>query len=344
MKKIFTLFFVLLMNLNSVKAAGAIYEMYVSVSVNGAAVSNYNNTNFDATSLATNLNPNTNTLIMKSEGLNAWANNGSAHNSAQMHYRVYKSDATPPSFTAFNLPANGTSGNNSFWNINTDINLLAGVSAIGTYYVELYFQTATNSVDIASSTYFSNSSNNYKATFTTSTVLATDFTSFGILNNKGQNNLSWLTASEKNNANFNIQRSPNSQTWQTLGSVKATNNPSGAKYNFTDEAPLSTLNYYRLQMVDNDGKMTYSKVVAVSNDGNKKSLAVYPNPVKSELTVITDGNTEGVSIFDMTGKMVRQFNDNRSKVDVADLPNGVYLMRLLDKNGLVGTPVRFVKQ
>ena len=90
--------------------------------------------------------------------------------------------------------------------------------------------------------------------------------------------------------------------------------------------------------------MTYSKVVSVSADGGKKTLSVYPNPVKSELNLVTDGNTEGVSIYDMTGRAVRQYNDNRTKVNVADLPNGLYFVRLLDKNGLAGEPVRFVKQ
>ena len=160
----------------------------------------------------------------------------------------------------------------------------------------------------------------------------------------GKNDLQWVTSSEKNNAHFNIQRSPNNQTWQTIGQVKATNNPNGAKYNFVDNAPLSNINYYRLQMVDIDGKMTYSKVVSVSADGGKKTLSVYPNPVKSELNLVTDGNTEGVSIYDMTGRAVRQYNDNRTKVNVADLPNGLYFVRLLDKNGLAGEPVRFVKQ
>lgn len=175
-------------------------------------------------------------------------------------------------------------------------------------------------------------------------ALSADFLNFNVSKLAGASQLSWQTASEKNNAQFNIQRSTNNQVWQTIGSVKATNNPSGAQYNFTDEAPLSNINYYRLQMVDNEGKVTYSKVVSVSGNDAKKSLAVYPNPVKAELNVVTDGQATGVSIFDMTGKSVLQFNDNRTKVNVQDLPNGVYFMRLLDKNNLLGEPVRFVKQ
>jgi hypothetical protein len=205
-------------------------------------------------------------------------------------------------------------------------------------------------VDLFTINLLNNGGTNYS--YTTSSVLDANLLNLSAEKKSSSNLLAWQTASEKDNAQFNIQRSSNNQTWQTIGSVKATNSANGAKYNFTDEAPLSTINYYRLQMVENSGKMDYSKVVSVSGKDGKQTLSVYPNPVKSELTVLTDGNTdgtsrenrEGVSIFDMTGKMVRQYNDNRTRVNVQDLPNGIYFMRLLDKNGLVGEAVRFVKQ
>lgn len=187
-----------------------------------------------------------------------------------------------------------------------------------------------------------NSGANYS--YITDVALKVEISDFIAVKETNSTTLKWVTSSEKNNTQFNIQRSANNQTWQTIGSVKATNNPSGAKYNYVDDAPLSNINYYRLQMVDNDGKMTYSKVVAVSAEGGKKSFAVYPNPVKSELNLLTDGNTEGISIYDMTGRAVLQFKDKRSKVNVSDLPNGVYFVRLMDKNGLASEPVRFVKQ
>ena len=199
-----------------------------------------------------------------------------------------------------------------------------------------------NAYDLLAMQVENNSGNNYQ--FTTDAVLSSELIGFKATTQSLLNILSWVTSSEKDNANFNIQRSTNNQSWQTIGTVKATNNPSGAKYNFTDDAPLSTINYYRLQMVSTDGKIDYSKVVSVSGKEGKQTLSVYPNPVKEELNVLTDGTTEGISIYDMTGKIVRQYNDNRSKVNVQDLPNGIYFVRLLDKSGLVGEAVRFVKQ
>ena len=79
----------------------------------------------------------------------------------------------------------------------------------------------------------------------------------------------------------------------TIGQVKgfgttASNN----KYNFTDNNPLSGVNYYRLNAVETTGKMALSKIVTVdfSTKGSQK-LVAYPNPTKSGLNVNYESNT-----------------------------------------------------
>ena len=57
-------------------------------------------------------------------------------------------------------------------------------------------------------------------------------------------------------------------------------------YNFIDNQPFTT-SYYRLRQIDNDGKETLSKVIAISSKGNFK-LKIYPNPVSNVLTIETD--------------------------------------------------------
>ena len=273
--------------------------------------------------------------------LRTYKNGGSDVTGANLFYRVYKSGDNPGFTTeGISFGANIGGGGDQRWTETLNIEIITGLVANTSYTLEIY----SNAESSDGTHWNTNSGNNFKLTFTTDIALNAEMTDFSAKKMLNVNDIYWQTASEKNNAQFNIQRSTNNQVWQTIGSVKATNNPSGAQYNFTDEAPLSNINYYRLQMVDNEGKVTYSKVVSVSGNDAKKSLAVYPNPVKTELNVVTDGQATGISIFDMTGKMVRQFNDNRVRVNVQDLPNGVYFMRLLDKNGLLGEPVRFVKQ
>ena len=174
-------------------------------------------------------------------------------------------------------------------------------------------------------------------------VLAVELTSFKGSTAKGQNILDWSTASEKNAAHFDIQRSSDNTAWSNIGQVKAVNNAYGSDYQFIDAQPLSGTNYYRLQMVDANGSTELSKIVAVTANGNK-SLKVYPNPAKDVLTILTDANTEGVSIFDINGRLVLSVVDKSQNVNIQKLASGVYFVRMMDKTGFVGSPVRFVKQ
>lgn len=336
MKRFFTSFSLFFILTQFTFAASGIFEKYLFLNVNGSDMNGVNGANLGTIS----------SLTLKGGEVKTWKNGGSNVTGAGLQYKMYKQGSTPPgSFTYLNIPfgsnLDNVVTNQSWYKNNANTNLFTNVTSNGTWVLEFYFEAYTsdgNKYDNCGS-----SSTNCQVTFTV-TVLPIALSYLNVINSTSTNFVKWETLSESNSLNFNIQRSSNNQTWQTIGTVKATNNPTGAKYNFTDDAPLSTVNYYRLQMVDRDGKMDYSKVIAVSGNGDKKSLSVYPNPVKTELTLLTDGNTAGGTIYDMTGKIVHQFNDNRSKVNVSDLPNGVYFVRILDKNGWVSEAVRFVKQ
>jgi Secretion system C-terminal sorting domain len=188
----------------------------------------------------------------------------------------------------------------------------------------------------------------YSVTYDVWTIqvpLALDLTSFSGQNTAFTNVLKWTTNAEDKVASFKIERSSDNKTWSNIGIVKATNNVNGAAYNYKDNTPLSTVNYYRLCMVDLDEKGTYSKTIALNGVGQKKGISVSPNPVKSELVIVSDEPLTGsVSIFDITGRLVRQIKDNPTKIDVSDLASGMYILRFSNNQALVNEPIRFVKQ
>ena len=187
-----------------------------------------------------------------------------------------------------------------------------------------------------------NSNSNYS--YTTSSTLSVGMGSFSALMKNNTSVLDWSTASEKNAAHFDIQRSNDNSAWSNIGQLKAVNNAYGSDYQFVDAQPLSGTNYYRLQMVDVNGSTELSKIVAVNASTGNKSLKIYPNPAKDVLTVVTDANTEGVSIFDINGRLVLSVVDKNQRVNIQNLASGVYFVRMMDKTGFVGSPVRFVKQ
>ncbi len=165
---------------------------------------------------------------------------------------------------------------------------------------------------------------------------------------EGSVDLNWTTASEKQNNYFDIQRSANGYDWTSIGTVKG-NGTTTLKntYQFMDNAPLSSVNYYRLKQVDFDGKFDYSRTVSVNMLNNSsKRLSVYPNPVSDKLNIVSNGlDTEGsVQVFNMKGSVVKTSLLIGNQLDVYDLPNGLYQIRLIDRNGATTNIARFVKK
>ena len=87
---------------------------------------------------------------------------------------------------------------------------------------------------------------------------------FSAKNDKDEIALYWKTSSEINSNYYEIQRSRDGQNFSKMGNVYASGTSDMENsYMFRDIMPLKGSNYYRLSMVDLDGKMSYSKTVAV---------------------------------------------------------------------------------
>lgn len=62
-----------------------------------------------------------------------------------------------------------------------------------------------------------------------------------------------------------------------------------------------------------------------------RSLSVYPNPVKNELTIKTELSIESVKIFNILGKQVKSISGDsilNNRVDMASLVDGVYFLNI----------------
>ena len=143
--------------------------------------------------------------------------------------------------------------------------------------------------------------------------------------------LTWSTATEQNNAHFTVQTSTDGQNWRDIGRVAGSGTTNTVQeYTFTHTDPAPGNNYYRLRQEDFGGAYDYSPVRQVWFDG-EAVLAVFPNPATEFITVsagflyeVTDYT---VTVHDATGRQViRQRNQDR--VEVAQLPSGVYSLVL----------------
>ena len=166
----------------------------------------------------------------------------------------------------------------------------------------------------------------------TALVLSVDLLSFDANATEKGTILSWTTANEVNNKGFIIERSSDGRLFNGIGELKGSNKPD--TYQFVDNAPFKTT-YYRLRQMDNDGKETLSKVIAVVNKSSSK-LVAYPSVTTGILTVETDLNAD-FQVVNPFGQQVLS-GKNLGRLDVSALPQGAYFLK-------IGTEqVKFIKQ
>jgi hypothetical protein len=114
-------------------------------------------------------------------------------------------------------------------------------------------------------------------------------------------------------------------------------------YYFTDPAPYSGNNYYRLKMTDKSNISSVSDIRMVRIENNP-GISIFPNPASDELNIFFPSSwTEEpltAEIFTSTGQMVKaiQFDSPGvcQTINIASLLPGIYLLRLIKNKDLSG--------
>jgi Secretion system C-terminal sorting domain len=145
--------------------------------------------------------------------------------------------------------------------------------------------------------------------------------------------LTWEVALEDNVATYEVEYSANGINYTTIGSKTATAN---RNYSLTHSLPKQGLNYYRLKIIDKDGKISHSEIRTVNFGINGGSIKLYPLPASSNLYITFKSsmiNTSAtISLISMDGKKVQQKIINALSqtevIDVSQLPVGTYQLRI----------------
>lgn len=153
----------------------------------------------------------------------------------------------------------------------------------------------------------------------------------------------WVTNNEMNVHYFDIELAKGNGAYQQnqfikIGEVWATGNSTiEQQYSFTDlEANKSGVRYYRLKIVDNDGRVSYSAVRPVLFSNNIV-WQVYPNPSNGLFNFnyqANDGTAVLIKLYDINGRMVKQYPtvatgfEQKAVIDLRDagFSAGLYLM------------------
>ncbi len=166
------------------------------------------------------------------------------------------------------------------------------------------------------------------------------------------NKLSWTTASEENTMAFVVERSGNGRTgWRELGRVDAVGfSAESQHYTFMDESPLFAA-YYRLRNVDFDGYYDYSDIIFIERDRKLiDDVLIFPNPVQDDWVQVsfrtgTARNSALILLTDLNGHILMS-NDqkiqeglNTFDLNLADLPEGVYFLRIERPEGAISKKI-----
>ncbi len=159
---------------------------------------------------------------------------------------------------------------------------------------------------------------------------------------KCEPSLTWVTENELNTDRFEIERaSANGSDFTTVGTVAANGNSSSQRrYNFIDSKieALSEKVFYRLKMIDKDGKFNYSFILPVLVNCKTAKAFVYPNPVQDDKLFVSLAGTVGnadATLISTSGQIIlrSKMNNGTNSITVANIADGLYILNIKDANG-----------
>lgn len=175
--------------------------------------------------------------------------------------------------------------------------------------------------------------------FASGTTLPVSLLSFNAKVSGDDVKLNWITASEKNNRGFELQKSTDGKLFVTIASIKGNGNTAQqSNYSYLDANAFnqSNKNYYRLKQIDFNNHFTYSNQVVASKQTDLNLVTVNPNPFSNELNISLPTNTNeevDINITDVLGNNVltQKATGNNGNIrlnNLENMPAGVYFISI----------------
>ena len=162
----------------------------------------------------------------------------------------------------------------------------------------------------------------------TGCVLPVTLTSFiGECKNFGTE-LVWNTSMEINSHRFEIEGSTDTRNFRFIGYLNAQQQGSQlATYWYVDKNNLPGIIFYRLKMLDKDGRFTYSPVIKIVCSGISNELTILPNPVRNIL-VIESARYRELRLLNLQGQQLKSviLKEGRNEIDLSHFPDGLYIL------------------
>jgi hypothetical protein len=149
--------------------------------------------------------------------------------------------------------------------------------------------------------------------------------------------LNWNVSQEERIKEYQVERSTGSGSFERIGIVSATNDPSLNHYSFTDvNAPGGRLKY-RLKIISQDNNHTYSSTIDIIHNG--VFITAAPNPVKQVLNISISAKTDAaydIKLYNLNGQIIHQQITNRIRSGTfsiqrnGKMPAGIYIVKIMN--------------
>jgi hypothetical protein len=152
--------------------------------------------------------------------------------------------------------------------------------------------------------------------------------------------LNWLTATERNNAGFEVWRMIEGEAeFSEVGWVSGAGDSQGSiAYEIMDGNVAQVTSYYQLKQIDHDGEYAWTPVVAVAGAEPIGRFFAYPNPASDRVQLAgLPANAIGVTMHDASGRLVRHWGATQNIGGLHELQRGTYMISAMDEDGSVIT-------
>ncbi|WP_207492498.1 ice-binding family protein [Aridibaculum aurantiacum] len=261
------------------------------------------------------------------------------------------------SFAAVSL-INGTQARNVYWIVNGAITIGTNADLKGT------FISNNGAVNLPTGVRLEGRAMTTNGALTTTSVtvnMTEGCTSLPLslvsFSGKLQNSfalLDWKTENEQNTLQFDVEASTDGRNFIKTGTVDAAGNSTGSRsYSFVanTKSIAAPVAFYRLKMMDIDGRFSYSAIVAIQLKAKATVASLYPNPVKSTTTlvlVLEKNECITYTISDQSGRIVTtrqvalQAGHNSVQIDANALAVGMYTLSISGTS--IKNYIQFIKQ
>lgn len=136
-------------------------------------------------------------------------------------------------------------------------------------------------------------------------VLPQTLLSFSGKNKTGYNELTWIVAGATQTQRYVIEYSLNGSQWQYAGEVAAVNQSENQTYTFRHTFSNTGKVYYRLQIEELSGAISYSPVISINSKKDEPNIKLFPTVVTDrQLRINSEEPLTTISMIDGQGRVV----------------------------------------